>query len=77
VIIMNWDRDPILIEQKLAKAYGPHPAPGGWASRPEATYRSTGMVLTIEDHRKSEVQAKLTEAASALAETEESVRSLS
>ena len=68
--IVNWVRDSKWIEDKLTKAYG-RPAAGGVAeiadaSQPEIIYNSTGIVLTIDRNRKSEMKAKLVETSKAL-----------
>jgi hypothetical protein len=64
--ILDWDHDPGVLKEKLAKAYGRRSAQGGPAgstetTQPEVTYKSSGVVLSIEPDRKAELQAKLDE----------------
>jgi hypothetical protein len=59
----KWTLDPDVVQEKLAKAYGPR-APGGEAetveaNQPDVTYKSSGVVLNIKPDRKAEFQAKL------------------
>jgi Putative peptidoglycan binding domain len=58
---IEWDRDPKVIKDKLATAYGGH-----WFRPSDVKYNNTGLTLKIAPSRKLKLRAKWEELARSL-----------